>query len=177
MAVLTLMVLLTGCQAARVTQPPLTRQYGGSDDDAKFGFWNGIADRPLISNDEAFHGLLLYKYDRDPEISYAQRVSLMKGNHYLPADFNAPADEATNRAILAYAITQMFGIKGGLMMHLLGTTPRYALLELQDMGMFPASSENQTFSGLEYVGIISKIQDYEAGELNGVPKPISTVSP
>jgi len=159
--------LIAGCQPATVPQP-LTNQHAGNDDDAKFAFWNGLPDRPLVSNDEAFHGLLLYKYDKDPANDYASRVQVMKEHKFLPAGFDRPASEAINRAILAYAVTQMLHIEGGLMMHLLGPTPRYALLELQDMGMFPASSENQTFSGIEYVGIISKMQDYDSGELTGV---------
>lgn len=159
---------MVGCAPSRVADP-LTRTYGGSSQDQQFEFWNKLSERPLTCNDEAFHGLLLYLYDRDPAESYADRVRLLKSKKMLPADFNRPAEEAVSRGVLAMAVAEALHIRGGLLMSVFGNNPRYALLELQDNGLFPPSSENQTFSGTEFAGIIGKVEDYQNGDTTTLP--------
>lgn len=157
-----------GCAPAHIQQP-LTVKYGSNDDEAQGEFWRRLAERPLTSNDEAFHGILLYVYQQDPASDYAARVKLLKNKGMLPAGFDRPADEAISRGTLAVAVTGVLKIKGGLMMHLTGNNPRYSLIELQDMELFPPSSENQTFSGSEFVGIVGKMEDVQRGDTSGLP--------
>ena len=144
-------------------------KYGGSDDNSQFEFWRQLSEKPLTSNDDAFHGLLLYLYQKDPASDYTGRVKLLKDKHMLPAGFDRPADQAVSRGVLAVAVVEILKIRGGLMMHLTGNNPRYSLLELQDMELFPPSSGNQTFSGGEFVGIIGKMEDYQHGDTSNLP--------
>jgi hypothetical protein len=70
-------VLLAGCHTAKVAEP-LTATLSGSDADAQMEFWHTLATRNLTSNDEAFHGLLLFLDSEDPAKDYAGRVELLK---------------------------------------------------------------------------------------------------
>lgn len=157
------LLLGAGCQSARV-QEPLTQKLGGSDPDTQMEFWHQLADRPVTSNDEAFHGFLLYVDGKDANTDYAGRVAAMKDRGFLPAGFNADADQAIRRGDLAVAITQALKIRGGLMMHLgAARVPRYATRELVYLDVYPPSSTNQTFSGSEFLGIIGRVEDWERG--------------
>src|SRR3954453_17011307 len=49
---------LSGCHSPRKGEP-LAKDLAGSDPDAQVNFWHALTDKPVTSNDEAFHGLLL----------------------------------------------------------------------------------------------------------------------
>jgi hypothetical protein len=151
---------LGGCQTAHVAHP-LTENLAGNDMDSQMDFWHTLADRHVTSNDEALHGMLLFLDGSDPASNYPQRVALLKSRNWLPADFNEPADQAIERGPLAYVIVQALSIKGGWVMHVFGPSERYAVRELEDMGLYTLSSPNQTFSGSEFLGIIGKLEDYQ----------------
>jgi hypothetical protein len=157
-----------GCGSARVTQPLPEKLYA-NDADSQLEFWHSLASRKLASNNEAFHGMLLYFDGQDPANSYEERVKLLKGRKLLAADFNRPADEAVTRGTMSVSIVKALHIKGGLMMHITGPNPRYATRELQYEGLYPPSSPNQIFSGTEFVGIIGKLDDYQHGN----PAPVT----
>jgi len=128
----------------------------------------------VTSNEEAFHGLLLYMDGSDPDATYEARVRDLKSRRLIPPDFKHGPNEAVSRGTLAVAMVGALHIKGGLMMHLVGPTPRYALRELEYRGLYPISSENQTFSGAEYLGIIGKMDDYQH---TGAPPPVVVKRP
>src|SRR4051812_35462313 len=86
-------ILLTGCHSAQVAEP-LTEKLSGSDLDAQMEFWHTLAERNLTSNDEAFHGLLLYLDTEDAATDYAGRVKALKAKGLLDAGFNQPAHQA-----------------------------------------------------------------------------------
>jgi hypothetical protein len=157
-------VLIVGCQSAQVAQP-LTAKLSGNEPESQLEFWHTLAERHVTSNDEAFHGLLLYLDNKDSAANYPDRVLALKTRHMLPENFNAPAEQAVTRGNLAVAILHALQIKGGWVLHVFGPSPRYALRELEFEGVYPPSSENQTFSGSEFVGVIGKMEDVQGEKL------------
>jgi hypothetical protein len=158
---------LLGCQASRVGEP-VTARHGGADPDEQMEFWHTLADQPVTSNDDAFHGLLLYVDGQDPATTYADRVAAMKSRGMLPANFDEPSEQGVTRGTLSVAIAKALNLRGGLLMSLLGATPlgptpRYATREMVFLDLFPPSSPNQTFSGTEFLGIMGKLEDYQRG--------------
>ena len=149
-----------GCQSASVPSS-VDNKFSGNDTSAQLGFWHELADRHVTSNDDAFHGLLLYIDSKDDSKNYDNRVTALKAKGLLPESFSQPSNAAVTRGTLAVAIVKLVGIKGGWVMHVFGPTPRYAVKELVYDGIFPPSSPQQTFSGTEFVGIIGKIDDYQ----------------
>lgn len=167
-----LLVLLLGCQSARVSEP-LTSRLAGSDPQTQLDFWHELADRPLTCNDEAFHGLLLYLDGQDSAADYAGRVQLLKSRGLLPARFDRTAEQAVTRGTLAVAIAKALNIKGGLMNRLSGgTCPRYATRELVFLDIFPPSTPNQTFSGSEFLGIMGRVEDWQRGNPADAPASV-----
>jgi len=139
----------------------LTAKLSGNDADSQLEFWHTLAERRVTSNDEAFHGLLLDLDSKDEAADYGGRVSALKARKLLPADFARPANEGVSRGTLAVALVQVLRLKGGWTMRLFGNTPRYCLRELEFEGLYPPSSENQTFSGAEFLGIVGKMEDFQ----------------
>jgi len=134
-------------------------------------FWHQLADRPVTSNDDAFHGLLLYLDTSDPGTDYASRVQALKDRGLLPKNFNQPAEQAIERGTLAVMITKALGIKGGWAMRAFGPTPRYATRELVYLDLYPPSSPNQTFSGTEFLGIMGKFEDWQREGASAANEP------
>jgi hypothetical protein len=170
-AVAGVLALLAGCQSAKVAEP-LTAKLGGSDADSQLEFWHTLAERNLTSNDEAFHGLLLYLGDSDPATDYDGRVKELKSRGLLDASFHQPGDRAIERGTLAQAIVRALKIKGGVFQRLTHDNPRYAVRELMFMDLYPASSPNQTFSGTEFLGIIGRMEDHQRGNPADYPAAV-----
>jgi hypothetical protein len=165
------LALLAGCHSAKVAEP-LTAKLGGNDPDAQMEFWHTLASRNLTSNDEAFHGLLLYLDTQDPATDYAGRVKSLKARGLLDPGFDQPADQAVQRGILAQALVRALKIKGGVFQRLTHDNPRYAVRELMFMDLYPPSSPQQTFSGTEFLGIIGRIEDYQRGNPADYPAAV-----
>jgi hypothetical protein len=162
-------LFIAGCAAPRVAEP-VTAKLGGSSDDDQIEFWHTLNDRPITSNDDALHGMLLYLDGTDHSGDYAGRVKAMTSRGLLPLGFKGQADEAVDRGTVAVMIATSLNVQGGWAMHVFGQrNPRYAVRELQYKGLFPPSSENQTFSGAEFVGIIGRVEDYQRGTSANLP--------
>jgi hypothetical protein len=163
-----LLLPFAGCKSAKIAQP-LTANLAGNDPDAQMEFWHSLGARPMTSNDEAFHGLLLFLDDADPATDYPGRVQTLKDRGLLNKDFNQPSDQAIQRGTLAVALCRALKIKGGVFQRLTHDHPRYAVRELMFMDLYPPSSPQQTFSGTEFLGIIGRIEDYQRGNATDLP--------
>jgi hypothetical protein len=163
-AALLALAILAGCHSATVTSS-VTTKFSANDSDSQMSFWHELADRPVTSNDDAFHALLLYADGHDDSKTYDDRVATLKARGFLAQRFSEPSNSAIERGVLAVAIVKMVGIKGGWVMHvfgpILGPTERYSVKELVYDGIYPPSSPQQTFSGAEFVGIMGKLDDYQ----------------
>ncbi len=152
--------MLVGCKQTTVAEP-LTQELAGNEPEAQMAFWHTLGERGLASNDEAFHGVLLYLDGESEAMSYEQRVAILKERDILPASFDRPADEALTRGTLAIIVSRVAEIRGGIFMRLFPDSARYATRELQFMGLYPRSSHNQAFSGAEFLGIMGRLEDYQ----------------
>ena len=54
-----ILVMTCGCQSPRPGNP-LAAELGGSNQDAQINFWHAMTEEAVATNDQAFHGLLLY---------------------------------------------------------------------------------------------------------------------
>jgi hypothetical protein len=154
-----------GCATSRAPEP-LARTIEQDTPASRMSFWHRMTDQPVACNDDAFHGLLLYADKSDPSASYADRVEKLKARGWLSKSFDRPADEAVTRGTLAVAIVKILKLRGGWVLLLTGPTPRYAVRELVYRGVYPQSSPQQTFSGLEFIGIIGRVEDFRRGEMD-----------
>src|SRR5260221_4449479 len=81
-----LVVMLAGCQSARVQQPAMSKLGGdaraANTPEGQIEFWHTLNAQPLASNDDAFHGLLLYFDGKDDSASYAERVKTLKARKW-----------------------------------------------------------------------------------------------
>jgi hypothetical protein len=163
-------LIASGC-ATTVVKEPLTPIVSKIEDplSAELEFWHGLTTRPVVCNDDAFHGVLLFLDAKDPNANYDGRVAALKSRKLIPADFNQPANQAVQRGTVAYALLQALHIRGGWVLTVFGPSPRYAVRELMDMNLYPRSSPEQTFSGSEFVGVIGRAEDYHDGESAFIP--------
>jgi hypothetical protein len=158
-----------GCAMPR-TEAPVTQTVNVSDVRGRLTYQRTIADRPVCSNDDAFHLLIQYVNKTDPCETYQERVDWLRSRQMLPADFDRPADEASSRGNLAVAISRALRVRGGVMFSLLPTSGRYATRELVARGIYPpGSSPHQTYSGLELLGVLAKMEDVQAGDPSNIP--------
>jgi hypothetical protein len=175
-ALAALLLAAAGCQSAKVANP-MSNEMLGNTPEQQIGYWHTLAERSLTSNDEALHGLILYADGKDDCSSYDQRVGLLKSRKMLPASFSEPADQAVSRGSVAVALCRVLKVRGGLMLHLMPTAPRYAVRELEFAELFPPSSPNQTFSGAEFIGVVGRAEDYERASGFGVPAAQTSTAP
>ena len=168
------LMLLVGCQSVQV-EDSLTEAHGGNDARARMAFWHNLHDRPVVTNDEALHALLLFFEGEDPADNYAARVEAAKQRGWVPQDFDAKANAGVRRGTLAVAIVEALEIKGGVWLRLLGPTPRYATRELEYMNLMPPSSPQQIMGGAAFLGLISRVEDYQ--RRNGRPTPAPELPP
>jgi hypothetical protein len=164
-AIAIMFLMLAGCVMPRAGAP-LTQSVHGNDTRSRLMYQRQITDRRICGNDDAFHLLIQYTNQGvDPCGDYARRVQWLDARRMLPDHFDRPADEAVTRGTMAVAIARMLNIKGGIVMHLLPQSERYATRELVYRGIYPPdSSPQQTYSGIEVIGVLAKMEDFQLGD-------------
>ena len=166
---LALLTLVIGCAPVTV-EKPLVATLGGVEPEKQMEFWHTLADQPITSNDDAFHALLIFVDGEDASPDYAARVAKLKEKKLLRDSFNQPANQAVDRGTYAVALARTLKIRGGVVMSIIGATPRYATKELEFASIYPPSSPNQIFSGSEFLAVMSRAEEYQQGKTAG-PKP------
>jgi len=61
---------------------------------------------------------------------------------------------------VSVAVVEMLGIRGGVTLRLLGSSPRYCTRELVFEGLLPKRTRRETMSGLEFVDLAGRVEDW-----------------
>lgn len=161
-AIATLMILFgaaVGCDATKRASPLVT-EYDEADAHASLDFWHGLAEELVTTNNDAMHGMLELANGTDPFTRYDDRVNWLVEAGYLDKGFEGEPDEAVSRGTVAQVVARVLNIRGGVSMHLIGAHPRYATRELVYLEIMKPGTEQQSLSGIQFVGTISRAQSY-----------------
>ena len=141
-------------------------------------FYPSLPGRSAITNDEALRGVILFADGVDPRESYEQRVGYLQERGWLPAWFEEPANRLVQRGRLASVLSKAAEIDGGVMYNVTAGAPRYANRELVYLGIMDGGTEQQVVSGLQFLSILGRMEDYliaqavrELAEAQTVPEP------
>jgi len=77
------------------------------------------------------------------------------------------AEERLTRGVMAYMVCTSLDIKGGLVMHLLGPTPRYALRECIFLKLVARSAETKLVTGAELLAVLGRVEKYKNRHAQG----------
>lgn len=155
-----LLAALEGGCARTIVEGEIETAFADRSNEAALNYWHTLPDQRLVTNAEGLHGILLFADGDDPFDSYEARVEELKQRGWLSKDFDEPAALAMSRGTLAKALAHALELEGGVMMRLTKNSPRYSTMELVYLSIFPPSSPQQAINGLDFVGVISKAQDF-----------------
>lgn len=150
---------LQGCTRSIVAGEHETA-FADTSETAALDFWHTLPGQSAVTNAQGLHGILLFADGTDATGSYEARVAELKSRGWVIESFDEPANMAMSRGTMAKALAHAMDIKGGVMMQLTNGSPRYATRELLYLAIMPPGTDQQIISGLDYVGVISKSQDY-----------------
>ncbi|MBS3821546.1 MAG: hypothetical protein KGY81_07275 [Phycisphaerae bacterium] len=150
---------LGGCQSTQYASPLVT-EYDRADAGGELDFWHGLAEQPVTTHNDAFHGLIELAHGSDPTLTYEQRIAWLCERGYLDWGYYRPHDQAVTRGTVAQVICRILRIEGGLTMRLIGAHPRYATRELVYREIMAPGTAQQAMSGIAFVGVIGKARDH-----------------
>lgn len=153
---------VAGCATSRtMVAAPASDQF--TTPAQELDFWDAIAVQRVVTNHDAIFGLLLAETG-DAPAGYDARVAEAQRRGWLRANEVPPANESATVGMISVATCQLVGTEGGLVMRLLGPAPRSCTREVIYLGLIPPRTENQSLSGLEFLDLLGRIEQFNAEE-------------
>jgi len=160
---LMLLVASSGCQRS-VAESSVVDTH--ADVAAELDYWDKVAVRRVVTNNDALHGLLLVA-DNTAPATWEERLAAAQAHGWIDADASLDPNTSAEMGMMAVAACDVLKIKGGVTMRLLGPSPRYCVKELVFHRVIPARSTNQALSGLEFVDFVGRVEDYRDTRVAG----------
>lgn len=153
-----LVVLLAGCRPY-VMSSSAVDQFPKADQE--LDFLAAVEKMPAVTNNDAFHALLMLQDGQDPSADFAERRAEGLRRRWIRNWDATSANEAAKVGWMASAGCRVMQVEGGLTMRLfdpmVGPLPRYATRELVYMEVLPLRTENQILTGAEFVDYLNRL--------------------
>lgn len=129
--------------------------------DQELDFLAAVEKMPAVTNNDAFHAMLLLQDGQDSSSDFeARRAEGLRRRWIRSWDATNP-NEAARVGWMASAGCRVMQVQGGLTMRLfdpmVGPLPRYATRELVYMEILPLRTENQILTGAEFVDYLNRL--------------------
>jgi len=165
---------LWGCASERTVLEDSAVDIHG-DYASELDYWDEVAQRRVVTNDDALYGLLLLA-GADVYGDYEARLASGRERGWVASGASARKNESATVGMISMAVCDILGIQGGVTMRLLGPGPRYCTREVVYLELMPLRSEYQSLSGLEFIDLASRVEDVMVQE-NGFPEVVAPESP
>jgi hypothetical protein len=154
-AAIGLLLAVAGCARTVITDSAADKFPSA---DAELQFWEQLETQPVVTNNDALHGLILLADGQDPAQDYDQRVAAARQRGWLGSSEPPPAHESATMGMISVAVCEILDIKGGITMRVFGLVPRYCTRELVFLRYVPPRTDNQSISGLEFMDLMSRVE-------------------
>ncbi|MCP3903040.1 MAG: hypothetical protein GY715_05325 [Planctomycetes bacterium] len=162
---LLLVLMAGGCTIERMVHDDSAADALGALDD-ELDFWDEVATRHSVTNNDALHGLLLLagvseeNETENDDISFSRRLRLARERGWIAEDRELPPNETATVGLMAMAVCEILEIPGGLSARVFGPSPRSCTRELIHRRMIPPRTDNQALSGLEFIDLVGRSEDH-----------------
>jgi len=123
-------------------------------------FLDRLSAQADVNENDAFRGVLIVLDGQDPAGTFAERVEALRGKGALAEDWDFDAARPITKGKLAYVLYRGCGFGGGVVLTLVGPSPRYCLREFQYNGMMSPGSALSPVTGMELVAVLSRADVY-----------------
>ena len=148
-----LLTLFAGCQAPHApseTPPPKT----GSAELVMY-----LADEPFVTAEPAYRAIYALAQGEAFTGDFDTLAGQLRADNLIGKYWNYGADRCLDRAAVAFMVCRACKIQSGVNCMLTGLG-RYAWRELQFKGIAEGGSETALMSGGEFVGLLSRAEEY-----------------
>lgn len=143
-------------------------------------FYDELANRPIVSQDDAVHAVLLLA-SGSSALTYEGRLTLAKSRGWLDQSYSPPAREAVTVGEVSQMLARVLRVRGW-------GSPADATAAMKREGLIPESAEAaQGLTGNQMLAVLSGARDALAetgemrpestGEVAAVPTPIEPIAP
>jgi hypothetical protein len=165
--VFVLALAVVGC--ARTTlKDSVADTHGGRGGGDELDFWDGAATKPMVSNRDALHALVVSFVPGDEATDHAAELTIARRRGWVAEGEALPAGESARIGWIARAVCLECGIRGGVTMRVFGAKERYAVRELNYLGWLPEMSTFQAISGAKLIALLGSAEDYRN---SAAPRP------
>ncbi len=128
-----------------------------------------LAQRRIAFRYDAIKTIVILLDVDDQYLDLASQVAFLQERGILPKRYRESFDpmEPLRRGFVAYTFRQALGIRGGIALHLLGPSERYALKELAFQGILSSGRVNDLVSGAELVQVMNQAAQYQLSHRAG----------
>lgn len=125
-----------------------------------------LLPKKFVYRYDAAKSIVILMGGDDEYISLDSQVAYLKEKRFLPKRFEKTFDpmHPLRKGVAAYLFYKALGIKGGIALHLLGPSERYAFKELVFRGMMSPGHVNDLVSGDEMVLLMNQAFHYKADQ-------------
>lgn len=152
--------LLLGCQAAgpraATTQPAVPVEGNAA-------LTEYIADQPFVTVEPAYRAVYVLRHGEVFEGDFAALTDALRDSRIIGSGWNHRPDALIDRAVIGYMFCRACNVRSGVNWHLTGLG-RYAWRELIYLGIAGPVSEWGYVPGGEFVGMLSRAEDYLHGQ-------------
>ncbi len=143
-----------GCERATMTTSSVEKF---DTKETEIDFFEDLERSQVVSNNDALHAYFLLTDKDDGWVTYDERLAEAKRRRWLSDSFNEPSTQSAEVGWVASVACRIAKIRGGMSMILFGPVPRYAVRELNQMQILIGKKESQSFSGLEFVDFLTRL--------------------
>ncbi len=128
-----------------------------------------LAQRRIAFRYDAIKAIVILLNVDDQYLDLASQVAFLQERRILPKRYRESFDpmEPLRRGLTAYMFRQVLGIRGGIALHLLGPSERYAMKELVFQGILSSGRVNDLISGAELVQVMNQAAQYQLAHRAG----------
>jgi len=165
-----LSLVLAGCQAPHMAPTNPVPRAGTAE------LVLHIGDQPFVTAEPAYRAIYALAHGESFAGDFAELTDKLRADSLIGKDWNYAADRCLDRGTVAFMVCRACKIQSGVNWMLTGLG-RYAWRELQYKRIAGDGSEYGLMSGGEFVGLLSRAEDYLQHSGQGGTEPVKLTRP